>query len=156
MTRCSCMVLILLGALVANAAAVDIQTERATLLRLDKAWAAAAAARDVDKIVSFWADNATVIPPGQPAVVGKEALRQFVVETLALPGFSITWETKDFVVAASGDMAYGLATNTITLNDAQGHLMTERARAVTVWRKGADGTWKCMVDTWNPEPPGKK
>ena len=156
MTRCLCMGLILLGASVATAATVDIQAERATLLRLDKAWAAAAGARDVDRIVSYWADNATVIPPGHPAVVGKQALRQFVVETLALPGFSITWETKDFIVAASGDMAYGLATNTITLNDAQGHPMTERARAVTVWRKGADGNWKCVVDTWNPEPSGQK
>lgn len=156
MTRCLAMVLVLSRATVVNAAAVDIQAERANLLRLDKAWAAAAAARDVDKIVSFWADDATVIPPGQPTVAGKEALRQFVVQTLALPGFSITWETKDFVVAASGDMAYGLATNRITLNDAQGHPVTERARALTVWRKGADGNWKCAVDTWNPEPSGQK
>ena len=138
-----------------SALSADLEVERATLVRLDKAWAAAAAARDVNKIVSFWADNATVLPPGQPVVIGRDALRQYVTSALAIPGFSITWETKEFVVAESGDLAYGIGTNAVTLNDPQGRPVTERARAVTVWRKGADG-WKCVVDTWNAEPPVQK
>lgn len=147
---------VLLSALAATAAAADIAAERTTLFRLDKAWAAAAAAKDVEKIVSFCADTATVIPPGQPAVVGKEALRQYVKAALALPGFSITWETTEFVVAASGDLAYGLGTNAMSFRDPQGNPVTQRARAITVWRKGPDGNWKCVVDTWNTEPAAQK
>ena len=141
------------------AADVDIKAERAILFRLDEAWAQAAAAKDVEKIVSYWADDAQVIPPGQPAVVGKDALRRYVSETLAIPGFSISWKTSDFVVSNSGDVAYGIGTNVVTVHDAQGKPITERGRAVTAWRKGPDGTWKCVVDIWNAapaEPPTSK
>jgi ketosteroid isomerase-like protein len=136
----------------AKSRAADVQAERASLFRLDKAWAQAAAAKDVEKTVSFWADTASVFPPGQPAVVGAAALRRYISEAFAIPGFSISWETSDFTVSASGDVAYGVATNTFTVNDAQGKPVTERGRGVTVWRKGTDGGWKCIIDIWNAEP----
>ena len=134
------------------AAAVDVAAERAALARADKAWSEAAVSKDVERVVSFWTDDATVYPPGQPAVVGKDALRRYVTEGFAIPGFSIRWETRAFEVSASGDMAYGLGTNVVTMNDAQGKVMTERGRGVTVWRKGKDGSWKCVVDVWNAGP----
>jgi ketosteroid isomerase-like protein len=31
---------------------------------------------------------------------------------------------------------------------------TASGKAATVWRKGADGSWKCVVDIWN-DGPGK-
>ena len=84
-----------MAATIATAGSPDLEAERAALFRLDKAWAQAAAARDVEKTVSFWADDARVVPPGQPAVIGKEALRQYVAGGFALPGFSIQWDTSE-------------------------------------------------------------
>jgi ketosteroid isomerase-like protein len=130
----------------------DLESERAELFRVDKAWAQAAAARDVEKSLSFWADDARVVPPGQPALVGKDAIRGYVSAALALPGFSIQWHTADFVVSASGDMAYGFGTNTVTLDGPDGKRLTEHGRALTVWRKDPGGAWKCVVDIWNAEP----
>jgi len=145
------LLLVLVGTS-AYAATVDVEAERAALFRLDKAWAQAAAARDVEKSVSFWADDASLFPPGQPAVIGKDALRRYVSESFSMPGFSISWETKEFVVSTSGDLAYGVGTNTVTIHDAQGNPVTERGRAVTVWRKGKDNSWRCVIDIWNAEP----
>jgi len=145
------LLLVLVGAS-AYAAPVDVEGERAALFRLDKAWAQAAAARDVEKSVSFWADDASLFPPGQPAVVGKDALRRYVSESFSIPGFSISWETREFFVSTSGDQAYGVGTNTVAMQDAQGNPVTVRGRAVTVWRKGKDNTWKCVIDIWNAEP----
>lgn len=134
------------------AAKADVAAERAALARADKEWSEAAVARDVEKVLSFWTDDAIVYPPGQPAVVGKDALRRFVTESLGVPGFSIRWETSAFEVAPSADMAYGLGTNVVTMNDPHGKLITERGRGVTVWRKGADGRWRCVIDVWNAGP----
>ena len=128
-------------------------SERAILFRLDKEWVEAAAARDLEKTLSFWADDARVIPPGQPAVIGKEALRQYVTGAFALPGFAIRWEPTDFVVSASGDIAYGVSSNSVTLNGPDGKPVTDRGRAVTVWRKRPGESWKCVIDIWNAEPP---
>ena len=143
---------IVLAGSLASPATPDLQAERAELFRQDKAWAQAAAAKDLEKTVSVWADDARVLPPGQPAVVGKEAIRRYVSEAFAVPGFSIQWETTDFVVSASGDMAYGVGTNQVTVNGPDGTPLTERGRGVTVWRKGPGGAWKCVIDTWNAEP----
>jgi uncharacterized protein (TIGR02246 family) len=143
---------ILIAARAAVGATPDLEAERAALVRLDKAWAQAAAAKDLEKVLSFWSDDARVVPPGQPAVIGKEALREYVSGAFAVPGFAIQWETSDFVVSASGDMAYGLGTNVVTFNGADGKTITERGRAVTVWRKDPGGAWKCVIDTWNPAP----
>jgi ketosteroid isomerase-like protein len=123
---------------------------------VDEAWAQAAAAKDLEKTLSFWAEDASVIPPGQAAVVGKEAIRRYVSEGFALPGFSIRWKTSAFVVSASGDMAYGVGTNEMTVNDPQGRPMTQRGRGITVWRKDGKAGWKCVVDIWSPEPPAAK
>ena len=130
----------------------DLSAEREELFRVDRAWAEAAAAGDVEKSVSFWSDDARVIPPGQPALVGKDAIRGYVTAAMGLPGFSIRWRTTDFVVAASGDMAYGFGTNTVTLDGVDGKPVTEHGRALTVWRKDQGGAWKCVVDIWNVEP----
>jgi ketosteroid isomerase-like protein len=133
-------------------AKVDVTAERAALFKADKAWSEAAVGKDVEKVLSYWTDDAIVYPPGQPAVVGKDALRRYVTEGFALPGFSIRWETSAFEVSASGDMAHGLGTNVVTINDPQGKVITEHGRGVTVWRKGKDGSWRCVIDIWNAGP----
>ena len=48
--------------------------ERA-LGELDKAWSDAAAAKDVDKVVSYYAGNALVLPSNAAAASTKEAIR---------------------------------------------------------------------------------
>src|SRR6266571_6895637 len=78
----------------------DMDRARVELERADEAWcAAASAARDVEQIVSFWADDAIVIPPGQMPIIGKNAIRNYVTASLKIPGFSIQWKTTQFTIA---------------------------------------------------------
>jgi len=113
---------------------------RAELERADVAWSeAASAARDVEQIVSFWTDDATVIPPGQPPIIGKNAIRNYVTASLKIPGFSILWKTTRFTIAQDCDLAYGVGTNQVSFNDEKGNRVTLRGRAVTIWRKENGG-----------------
>jgi ketosteroid isomerase-like protein len=43
--------------------------------------------------------------------------------------------------------------NVTIINDAQGNPVTTHGKVVTVWRKGADGSWRNVVDMWNEAPP---
>jgi uncharacterized protein (TIGR02246 family) len=131
----------------------DLDAERLAILATDKPWMDAIAAKDLERSISFWADDATVLPQGQPAVVGKPALRAFATEMFKIPGFNIRWVTTQVTVGPHGDLAYALAKNTTTLTGPDGKLISIPGKAVTVWRKEADGTWKCIVDTWNDEAP---
>ena len=56
----------LLTAATAVPVRVDVAAERAALFRADKEWSRAAAARDVEKVLSFWTDDASVFPPDSP------------------------------------------------------------------------------------------
>jgi uncharacterized protein (TIGR02246 family) len=119
------------------------------ILRLDAEWARAAQDRDVERALSFWADDAIVFPPGRPAVAGKSAIREFVAKSFQTPGFSISWNTASVVVSRSGDLAYATGTNRVTFNGPDGKPVAVEGKAVTVWRKEREGVWKCVIDIWN-------
>ena len=72
---------------------VDVEAERAAILGTDRPWQEAIAAKDVERAVSFWADDAVVMAPGQPALTGKDAIRGFVAQSFKIPGFGLRWET---------------------------------------------------------------
>jgi uncharacterized protein (TIGR02246 family) len=126
---------------------------RAQILRLDREWSQAAQRRDVDRVISYWADDAIVLPPGSPPVVGKAAIREFVVKSFQAPDFSISWKTTDVAVSGSGDLAYATGTNRVTFRNPDGKQVTVDGKAVTVWRRDKDGAWKCVVDIWNDISP---
>lgn len=133
----------------------DLDARRSALLETDSAWQeAASAGEDLDLIVSFWTDDAIVYPPGQPALEGKAAIREYVAGALEIPGFEIAWETLDAELAASGDLAYLTHRNRITAPGPDGELVTTHGKGVTVWRWTEEG-WKCVVDIWNASPDGE-
>jgi ketosteroid isomerase-like protein len=125
---------------------------REALMNTSRDWAAATASGDLERALAYWTDDAIVLPPDQPAVVGKAAIRAYVQHAVSTPGFSITWEPELAVVSENGDMGYMVERNKVTFNDAAGALQTQFGKAVTVWRLQTDGRWKCVVDTWNGNP----
>lgn len=132
---------------------MDLERERKRLLKRDAEWAALASqGQDVDRMLSFWTDDARVFAPGLPVVSGKAALRAYVEGALAIPGFHITWTTSEASLSPDGQMAYLLSTNAITMGRSDGQPVTTRGRGVTVWRRESDGIWRCAVDIWNDQP----
>jgi len=74
-----------------------------------------------------------------------------VGEMSKIPGFKISWEPQSVSVSQSCDMAYMIEQNQNTINDSTGIAKTEINKAVTVWRKEKDGSWKNVVDIWNAD-----
>jgi ketosteroid isomerase-like protein len=135
---------------------VDMKTEENLIMKTDSTWAATSLeGKDIDKIVSYWTDDAVVLSPGQPAVIGKDALRNFVKESENIPGFSIHWKSSNVHFSGDGTMAYMYGENVVTVNDSTGKKISMAGRGYTVWRKDADGNWKCAVDIWNDPPTSK-
>jgi ketosteroid isomerase-like protein len=133
--------------------AIDLSAEGSTLLRRDAEWAdAAAAGKDLDKIVSYWSDDALVIEPGQPIYEGKAAIRGYVAASLQTPGFKIHWVSEKPVFSADGTMAYMRGVDEMTVPGPNGGLITLHTRGISVWRRDAAGEWRCVVDIAN-EPP---
>jgi ketosteroid isomerase-like protein len=160
-TKCvfsSCFALFSL-ALVITASAADTKAIEQILRDLDAQWSAAAGAKDLGKTVSFYSDDALVMPPNASAAVTKEAIRKSWQDLLASPGFVISWKTTKVEVAKSGDLACLSGTYEVTMNDPSGKPINDRGKYVEVWERQTDGKWKCGTDIWNsdlPATPEKK
>jgi len=127
--------------------------ESKRLLERDAQWAAAAAeGRDIERILEFWTEDALVYTPSLPVVAGKPALRAYVQASLSIPGFRITWTSSDVRLSPDSQLAYLLSQNAVTAPGPSGELTTTRGRGVTIWRREADGEWRCAIDIWNAEP----
>src|SRR4029079_18615637 len=134
--------------------AADLKAEEASLMKRDAEWSAVAhEAKDLEKILSFWADDAVVIPSGGPVADGKAAIRAFVQGALAIPGFKIRWKTTKATLSPDGKLAYLQSTTETTVNGPDGTPQTMESRGATVWRKDADGLWRCVLDIWNEAAP---
>jgi uncharacterized protein (TIGR02246 family) len=119
----------------------------------DAAWSKAAAAKDVEGYLSFYAEDAVSLPPNAPMLTGKESMRKDLSEAMASPGFALSWQASKVEASRGGDLAYSMGTYEGTMNDAKGKLVTERGKYVTVWKKQSDGTWKVVVDIYNSDLP---
>ncbi len=128
---------------------MDLDTHRAALEKRDAAWAAlASSGGDVDEVVDFWTEDAIVIPPGMPPVVGRAALRDYVLGSMEIPGFRISWTSGDLDLSGDATMAWIRQDNLVELTGEDGQPLAMPGRAITVWRREAD-TWRCCADVWN-------
>jgi uncharacterized protein (TIGR02246 family) len=126
-------------------------------VQANQAWAA----KDFDKVMSFYADDADLMTPGMEVTHGKDAMRQGLKEMLADPALSLTFQSSKVDVAKSGDLGYSEGTYKLTVTDSGTHKpINDHGNYVTTFRKQADGSWKAVADIASSAvpsmPPPKK
>jgi ketosteroid isomerase-like protein len=131
----------------------DRAAEEARLMQTSRDWARAAGSGNIDAILSYWADDAVAISPGEPEMRGKAALRSYLERSFRTPGFRISWEPQRASVSDDGSMGYLVERTRVSFNGPEGKPVVEEFRGITVWRRQADGTWKNVVDISNAPPP---
>ena len=130
---------------------VDTKAESEKLMQTSREWSKLAATKDIEKILSYWSDDATVISSGQPVCKGKKEIREMVEGSFKTPGFQISWEPERAEISESGDMAFLIEKSQISFNDSTGKSITIKNNGVTIWKKQSDGSWKNVVDISSEE-----
>jgi ketosteroid isomerase-like protein len=114
----------------------------------DAEWSKVAGAKDLDKTVSFYADDAMVLPPNEPMVTSKTGIRNLwkgFLDSLT----DISWKTTHVEMAKSGDMGYLIGTYAMTMKDGT----KDTGKYCEVWKKQADGKWKVAADMFSSDLP---
>ncbi len=120
---------------------------------METAWVKEFAAKDMDKIVAHYADDAAILLSNAPTMVGKDAFRAGMKDFLADPKFTLDLKTVK-VDVSKDDLAYSQGTYSVTSTDAKTKkVMAETGRYVEVYKKQADGSWKIVEDINSPEAP---
>ena len=118
------------------------------------AWSKDWTSKDLDKIVSHYGDNASVLIPNQPIMNGKDAIRTGLKDMVADKNLLLSFTTSSAEVAKSGDVAYTQGTYSLTATDPRTKKpVTEIGKYVTVYKKQADGSWKAVEDINNADSP---
>jgi ketosteroid isomerase-like protein len=125
--------------------------DTAAMVAADESWLQAAKTRGAAGWMSYYTDDVAILPPGSPAIVGREAVGKYVAAMFATPGFALDWKATSAEVARSGDIGYVRGTYNAAWRDKRGKTVKETGKFVEIWRKQADGSWKCAVDMWSAD-----
>jgi ketosteroid isomerase-like protein len=104
-------------------------------------------ARDFDKLVTYYSNDAVLMAPGMPAIQGKDAIHNALKQMVADQAFSLKFQSTRWDVAKSSDLAYTQGSYTLTLTDPRTKkVVTDHGSFVTTYRRNAEGTWKAVAD----------
>jgi len=125
---------------------VDAAAEEQAIRALGQQWLAAHRNRDVDKVMTYFADDAVTLY-GPVRLAGRDAIRkgweeQYAKAARERPDVAPSWQTTGVHVAQAGDLAYETGTYEDSWNGGKDR---ERGHFLTVWRK-TGGQWKVAHD----------
>ena len=155
-TQVSLLLILILMSLFAACQTAGSDTraaDEATLRNLDAEWSKAAAAKDLEKTASYYTDDALILPPNMPAIQGKQQARAMWQGMFSVPGFGGGWKATKVEVARSGDLGYVTGAYELSETDASGKPMVDKGKYLEIWKKQADGSWKCVADMFNTDLP---
>jgi ketosteroid isomerase-like protein len=118
---------------------------------LDAEWSKVAGDKDLERTISYYSDDAIVLPPNATSATTKETIRRAWRDMLASPALSIGWKPGKVRLGKSGEMAWVSGSYELTMNDPSGKPTSDRGKYLEVWEKQADGKWKCTADMWNSD-----
>ncbi|MFQ5776727.1 MAG: YybH family protein [Terriglobia bacterium] len=147
------LVILLVLAISGCAPQMDVEAEEAAIRETANEWMNAANAKDVERLVDLYADDASLFPPNAPLVTGKEAIGTAWSELIESPGFATSLQTTKVEISRAGDLAYSVGTYEDTRNDPEGNPVTDRGKWVVALKKQPDGAWKIVADIWNLDLP---
>lgn len=139
-----------------KAEAVLTDIDRAAILRVDSTFEIAVNAGSPDSVASVYTEDASLMPPGEPAITGREAIRQYWGRVM--DQYSLRYELGMDELQGRGDLAYQRGHFKLTASPkAKGAAaMSDEGKFVAVYRRGADGGWGVVIDMYNSNLPSAK
>ena len=133
---------------------VDTGSIAAALKAEEVQWVKDFASKDVDRVSGHYAQDATLMLPGSPAVTGMAEIRKVMAGMIADPNLALTFSSQKSEVAQSGELAYTRGTYSLTLtNPKTKQPETQTGSYITSFKKKADGSWKAEDDIVTPGSP---
>lgn len=131
---------------------VGRDTDRAAIEKLHQQDIAATLSRDPVALTDLWTDDAIRLGPGQPAEVGKQAIRESNERWSARPGLKVLTfvpDIKDLTIWDGWAVEWGYFTSSY-VESAGGEQKQIRGARLWVLKKLPDGSWKCFRGMGTP------
>jgi uncharacterized protein (TIGR02246 family) len=122
----------------------------AAIETVQQRFAAALLRRDFDALAALYTDDAVVMPPNEPAVRGRAAVKAWLAAFPAVTDFTISHDR----IEGRADLAYVRGTYTMTLRPEGAETpVTARGKYIEIRRRQPNGEWLLETDMFNPDHP---
>ena len=134
----------------------DTEADIAAINEVWNQWTLACNTGDVELLMSLMDDNMVQMPPNAPANIGKEAIRPGEEALLGLFDIELPPMSVEEVEVA-GDWGFSRLTFTLSLRPKEGgETSTSSGKALSIFKRQADGSWKVYIDCFNYDAPPKQ
>lgn len=98
----------------------------------------------------YFAPDAVWLGHDRAALRAREAIGTFFKEAFSASPVKSSIEVEK--IEQSGDLAYEIGHEIITVTDKHGVKKQHPGKYVAVWKRPSDGNWRCVVDAPSSEP----
>ncbi|MFZ1937688.1 MAG: nuclear transport factor 2 family protein [Terracidiphilus sp.] len=128
-----------------------VKPGKMVLFDLDARFAKDVLERGGAAFADWFADDGVALNNGAAPLIGKVAIVKSA--NWSPTDYQLTWTTTDAMMGPSGDMGYTWGHYEGRSKDSNGNPVLTSGRYITMWRKGADGTWKVVLDAGANDAP---
>ena len=131
---------------------VNTEADVEAVKNLTEEYDALVNAGDLDSWVSLYTDDAVRMPPNNPALVGKDAIRSVMQSSFEKYTFDIKETAEEVIVAGDWAFARGTYTYTVT-SKAGGEPIRDSGKWMAFHKRQPDGSWKIYCNIFNSDLP---
>ena len=133
------------------AAKPDMAAIKTEIQAIENEWASATTAKDIDKVMALYADDAVEMADDEPMCAGKSAIRQVLLKSMKArqAGTTVSYETMD--VYGDGNLVTEVGKTTI--KDKAGNVLSA-GKYMGIFEK-RDGKFICIRDINNEDQKDK-
>lgn len=132
-------------------AASDTEKLKAELREVERAFEAMASEKGIQEaFVHFAADDAVFFDVDPQKLRGPAALSARRSKWASI--VALKWRPVGVDVAASGELGYTWGTSEMHISKKDGAVQIIQGLYVSIWKRGADGSWRYVLDTGSEYP----
>jgi uncharacterized protein (TIGR02246 family) len=124
----------------------DRSEDERKVRELEIAVSKAFAAKDLDKLVSLYDDDAALYDDRDPSIRGRDAIRDAWSAAFAKPGITMSTEPQMVEISNDADLAWAHGTFVTETKKAAGKPVFDHWEYALVYKRQWDGQWKIMAD----------
>ncbi len=109
--------------------------------------------QDAARVAAIYADDATLMPPHNDILRGREAIERFFRKGIGMGQHDFRIETLE--VDARDDLAYEVGRFQRKISTVRGDELTDTCKYVMLWRRHPEG-WRPQSDIWNTAGPTER
>ncbi len=126
--------------------------DRGKVMAASAVWVEANQAKDLERAVALYEDDAMILAPGERPAVGRDAIREFFRSKFAEAWRLVEFRSHVTSCQLVGNLAVATADNQGRIEKGDKTRVAFTSKSLMVYRRGADGKWRFYRDIWNASP----